>query len=126
MMACTKLSGLSPEIVETTLVASWFRFLRVASRISVLIDTGMKPKVAFLLNKKINKLRKGIIVGFQLEKIQRRRYEQKLNENDQYAMQSRENKTRSHYLCLLPLISHQKLFISSFHLNQFLKMHFMA
>ena len=33
---------------------------------------------------KINdKLRKGIIVGYQPEKIRRRRYKQKLNENDQ-------------------------------------------
>ena len=30
-----------------------------------------------------------IIVGYQPEKIRRRRYEQKLNENDQYATQSR-------------------------------------
>ena len=31
--------------------------------------------------------------------MQRRRYEQKLNENDQYATQSRENENRFHYLC---------------------------
>ena len=47
-----------------------------------------------------DKLRKGIIFGYQPEKIRRRRYEQKLNEKDQYAMQSWENKSRFHYLCM--------------------------
>ena len=46
------------------------------------------------------KNKKGIIVGYQPEKKQRRRYEQKLYENDQYAMQSQENESRFHYLCL--------------------------
>ena len=40
-----------------------------------------------------------IVVGYQPEKIWRRRYEQKLNENDQYATQSRGNESRFHYLC---------------------------
>ena len=45
-----------------------------------------------------DKLGKGIIVWYQPEKIRQRRYEQKLNTNDQYAMQSRENESRFHYL----------------------------
>ena len=50
---------------------------------------------------KINdKLRKGKIVRYQPEKIWQNRYEQKLNENDQYATQSQENESRFHYLCL--------------------------
>ena len=36
---------------------------------------------------------------------QKRKYEQKLGENDQYAMQSRENESRFHYLCLDDLLS---------------------
>ena len=49
---------------------------------------------------KINdELRKGIIFGYQPEKIRRRKQEQKLYENDQYATQSRENESRFHYLC---------------------------
>ena len=42
----------------------------------------------------------GIIVGYQPEKIRPRRYLQKINENDQYATQSRENESCFHYLCL--------------------------
>ena len=55
-----------------------------------------------LIKTKINdKLKKGIIVRYQPKKNRRRRYEQKLYENDQYAMQSRENESRFHYLCIL-------------------------
>ena len=36
----------------------------------------------------------------------RRRYEQKLNENEQYATQSRENESRFHYLCLKVQVFH--------------------
>ena len=71
------------EIVETTLVISRFRFLRVGSRISEL-------RVIIL---------PGIIVGYQPKKIRQRRYEQKLNENDQYETQSRGNESLFHYLC---------------------------
>ena len=54
---------------------------------------------------KINdKLKKGIIVGYQAEKIRRRRYEQKLYENDQFATQSRDNESCFHYLCLKPVM----------------------
>ena len=38
-------------------------------------------------------LLKGLIVGYQPEKIRRRRYEQKLNENEQYVTQSPEKKS---------------------------------
>ena len=75
------------EIVETTLFVSRFRFLRVGSRKSVL-------RIVILPGTH-NKLRKGIIVGYQPEKIRWRRYEQKLNENELYATQSRETKVVS-------------------------------
>ena len=42
----------------------------------------------------------GMIVGYQLEKIRRRRYKPKLNKNDQYTRQCWENKSRFHYLWL--------------------------
>ena len=48
---------------------------------------------------RISDIRLQIIVRYQPKKIRRRSYEQKLNENDQYATQSRENESRFHYLC---------------------------
>ena len=52
-------------------------------------------------NKEWNELENCINVDEMVEiseKIRRRRYEQKLDKNDQYAMQSRENESRFHYL----------------------------
>ena len=115
------IQNLKPEIVETTLVVSRFRFLRVGSRISELrviilpgtqilkvvswISDCSRFRFSFLKFTKINdKLKKGIIVGYQPEKIRRRRYEQKLYENDQYATQSGENESCFHYLCLKPVM----------------------
>ena len=54
-------------------------------------------------NKEWNELENCINVDEMVEiseKIRRRRYEQKLDKNDQYAMQSRENESRFHYLCI--------------------------
>ena len=75
------------ELVQLVNFVTWSRIVGTSLRLSILDHIN-------------DKLRKGIIVRYQPKKIWQMRYEQKLNENDQYAMQSWENKICFHYLCL--------------------------
>ena len=110
------------EIVKSTLVVSRFRFLRVRCQISVLrviilpetqilkvgsrISDWSQFRFSFLTFyvapsciTRPGATRNKKNVRYQPEKIQQRRYKPKLNKNNQYAMQCRENKSRFHYLC---------------------------
>ena len=95
--------------MEMTLVVSRFHFLRVGSRTSELcaiILPGMQILIVGSLISDCSWFRflflKLLVVLTDLERLgpkRWRRYEQKLNENDQYGRQSRENESCFHYLC---------------------------